>query len=635
MIRIRRPSAIAVVTLLFVVVGAGWGALLGMRHVAALASPLDRLENVSLDWRYALAGPRAVPRGVVIVAIDDATIAQVGSFPLPRTALARIVRSLAVSGPQVIAIDMLLIDAGAPEADQELVEALRSARTVIGAAALFDADDARRSEEFFLPSAAGNFLPRPTRILWPQKQFRSVARSALTNISTDHSGVPRYVPLLFDSEGALVPSFVLSAAAAGLNADPVLGNHSLRLGARPVATDLGYHLPLRFYGPRGAIRTISASRALTGELDPEEVRGQVVMIGATAIGTGDGFATPFDRATPGVEVLATAISNLLAGDGLIKDGLVRRVDASFAFGLPIAVVLLLAIRRISIGLALIILTFCGWLALNWFAFLQGYWLSIALPVAASVPVAIAYGLTRLWIEQRISRRFASEGDILRRFQPPRLVDVLIRDPHFLATPTHQEAAIVFVDLSGFTRVTELLGPAWTRELLATFHERIETAVAGEQGFVLSYMGDGAMMIFGLPQPSPDDASRALRAVASLHHSLSIWLASLPPVAGESLASRIGAHFGPVVVSRLGSAVHQHITATGDTVNVASRLMEVAKDRDAPIVISEDLHRVATCVAGAADGYRIGAAIEASIRGRAHPILVRVWEEEAHRTTLVD
>jgi adenylate cyclase len=619
-IRIRRPAALTVVTFFFGVAGAVWGACLGASQVAGHLSPVDRIENALLDWRYALAGERARPRGVVIAAIDDATIAKAG-FPLPRTALARIIRGVAAHTPRVIAVDILLIDAGAEEADLELIEALRSATTVISAAGLFDADSAMESE----------YLPRPTQILWPQQKFLDAAQSAaLANLSTDRSGVPRHVPLLFNADGKIVPSFVLSTAVAGLNADPVIGDQSLRWGARPVATDLGYSLPLRFYGPRGRIRTISASRALTGELDSEDVSGQVVMVGATAPGIGDVFPTPFDRAMPGVEVLATAVSNLVSGDALIRDGFVRGVDASLAIGLPIALVLLLAVRRISIALVLIMLTLGGLIVLNFLAFLQGYWFSIALPAAGAIPVAIACGLTRLWMEQRMSRRLASEGDVLRRFQPPRLVDVLFRDPQFLATPVHQDAAIVFVDLSGFTRVTEMLGPAWTRELLAALHERIETAVVDEQGFVLSYMGDGAMMVFGLPSPKPDDASRSLRAVTRLHDSLSAWLASLPPVAQEGLRSRIGAHFGPVILSRLGAAVHQHITATGDTVNVASRLMEVAKDCKAPIVVSEDLCRAALREPGAAaaDGIPIGAVIEVSIRGRTRPIQVRAWGEES-------
>ena len=131
----------------------------------------------------------------------------------------------------------------------------------------------------------------------------------------------------------IVPSFALASAAAALNTDPVLGKDVVKLRARSVALDLGYHLPLRFYGPSGSFREFGAWRAVSGELEPDDVRGQVVVVGATATGTGDRFATPFDRVTPGVEIFATAISNLLAGDGLIRDGVTRGIDAVVAVGL--------------------------------------------------------------------------------------------------------------------------------------------------------------------------------------------------------------------------------------------------------------------------------------------------------------
>jgi adenylate cyclase len=130
-----------VLTLLFVVLGAAWGGFLGLRHLEGTGSGLDQLENLSLDWRYSLAGPRIPPRGVVIAAIDEDTIRQAGSFPLPRNVLAKIVRGLARYNPQVICVDVLLLDPGAPDTDRELADALRATRSVIGAVALFDADD--------------------------------------------------------------------------------------------------------------------------------------------------------------------------------------------------------------------------------------------------------------------------------------------------------------------------------------------------------------------------------------------------------------------------------------------------------------------------------------------------------------
>jgi class 3 adenylate cyclase len=66
----------------------------------------------------------------------------------------------------------------------------------------------------------------------------------------------------------------------------------------------------------------------------------------------------------------------------------------------------------------------------------------------------------------------------------------------------QQAAILFVDLSGFTGLTESLEPAWTRDLLVELHERIERAATDHRGFVVSYMGDGAMIVFGCRRRSP-------------------------------------------------------------------------------------------------------------------------------------
>jgi adenylate cyclase len=627
MIAIRRPSPRAALTLLFVLLGGAWGGFLGVRHLAALGSGLDQLENLSLDWRYSLAGPRMPPRGVVIAAIDEETIRQAGAFPLPRNVLARIIRGLAKLNPQVICVDVLLLDPGNAEADQELADALRATKSVIGAVALFEPDDPTVGE----PAQPGGngFIPMPTRILWPQEIFRQASQAGLSNVSTDRSGVPRYVPMLFDAGRMIVPSFALASAAAALNTDPVLGNDVVKLRARSVALDLGYHLPLRFYGPSGSFSDFGAWRAVSGGLEPDDVRGQVVVVGATASGTGDRFATPFDRITPGVEIFATAISNLVAGDGLTRDRVTRGIDAAIAVALPIAAVLLLALRPLWLAIALTTLTFVAWIIALIVAFNEGYWLSFAVPAVAAVPIAVTYGVGRLWVEQRAVERFASESDMLRSFQAPGLRALLNKDPQLLAKPVRQQAAIVFVDLTGFTGLTEALGPAWTRDLLVELHDRIERAATEHRGFVVSYMGDGAMIVFGLPAPQPGDASCALAAVNRLHRDLQAWVGNLPPVALGKLSPRVGGHFGPVILSRLGAADHQHIAATGDTVNVASRLLEVSKQHGAPVAVSEDLYRAAG-LSGAATELGLGEAVEIDIRGRANPVSVRLGGLDAGR-----
>ena len=79
-----RPSPQTLLVGVFVVIGTLWGAWLGSRHLAGLGSPLDRLENLTADLRFALAGARPAPRGVVIAAIDDEVFRAAGSYPLPR-----------------------------------------------------------------------------------------------------------------------------------------------------------------------------------------------------------------------------------------------------------------------------------------------------------------------------------------------------------------------------------------------------------------------------------------------------------------------------------------------------------------------------------------------------------------------
>src|SRR3981189_1188241 len=136
--RRTRPSFETLLTCAFAVIGVMWGGYLAAPHLAGVQSRLDRLENLTVDWRFSLAGAQPAPRGVVIVAVDDETVREVGGYPLPRNVLARIVRGVAAHDPQAVAIDMLFLDPGKPDADLELADALRSTRSVVGAMGVFD-----------------------------------------------------------------------------------------------------------------------------------------------------------------------------------------------------------------------------------------------------------------------------------------------------------------------------------------------------------------------------------------------------------------------------------------------------------------------------------------------------------------
>jgi adenylate cyclase len=606
-----------------------WGLALGLAHLQGRGSLIDRIEAPLQDWRLLIAGPRPAPDEVVIIAIDDETVRRVGSYPLPRPMLAEIVSRLASDGAKAVALDMLFLERAPGDADAELAAAMRGTRGVIGAAALFSRADAFADT----PLGPGRSVPLPIaeRVLWPIPALAEAAAVGLVNISADQAGTPRYVPLLIRSGAELLPSFVLRAAAVAAGAEPELENDAVRIGSVKISTDLGYHLPIRFYGPRGTIPTVSVQAILDGGA-AEAVRGRIAVLGATAIGTADTFATAFDPVLPGVELVATAIAHLVTGTGLVRDRATRRLDLAASVILPMLTVLAFTLRRVGLGVALSAAPLLIWFVAASFAFTRGYWLALALPLAATLPPALVFGAVRLWLEQQSKRRLRVQREALRRFHPPALADKLAVTPDFLQEPVQQNAAVLFVDLSGFTGLSERLGAQRTRAFLKEFHSLVDEEATRRDGFVLSFMGDGAMLLFGLPAPRPDDALRAVEAALSLGAALRVWTAERGPSEGPELSARIGLHYGSVVLSRLGPDTHQHFTATGDTVNVASRLLEVAAQGGVAMAFSRDAIAAARSARGGIALHNFEGVREVQIRGRAQPLAVWLGRAEPPNAT---
>jgi adenylate cyclase len=434
--------------------------------------------------------------------------------------------------------------------------------------------------------------------------------------------------MLFRTRDSIEMSFALRVAALAIGKEPTIEPNRLSIGERSVATDSDYALPISFYGPRQTIRTISAASMLAGEIASDTIRNRVVVVGATVTGGGDFFPTPFDPAMPGVEVTSTAITHLLTGDGILRDQSIRRADGIVATVLPMILVGLLAWRRSAIGLiaTLVVVLVCA--TANAFAFSQGIWLNAALPIATAAPPAILFAAVQLWSGRRRAQYFATRSRLLEEFQAPDIQEWLTRDPDFLKEPVRQEAAVVFVDLSGFTSLSERLGPDSIRELLKEFHALVDEEAVSSGGMVTSFLGDGAMLLFGLPQATPEDAFKAAKCATGLCISVERWLASLPQPIGSRLGFKVGAHFGTIVASRLGGGSYHHITATGDTVNVASRLMEVAAEHGVELAVSDGLLRAAGRDSALFDIGALTGPVERRLRGRSGLLAVWLWRKSS-------
>ena len=345
---VRAPASL-LLTSVFLATGVLLGVLAGVKQINGAASALDRVENLTLDWRFLLAGARPAPEGVVIVAIDDRTLSETGGNSLPRES----------SGPDRARAGGRPSSGGRARYRVPRSQGARSGR---GARRCAQVRERRRRGDRTLwrrPTFGGRaspselaLAPEPSDVLWPTDAIREAAQVGLANVSTDASGIPRYIPMIFQIPDGVIPSFALAAASAALGAEPVIGPDRIELAGRTTKMDLGYHMPVRYYGPAGSFRRISAADVLRGELDPDSVRDHIVVVGITATGLGDTFATPFDRVAPGAEVFATAIGNLVSGQALARTPSTRRIDAAAAVALPVAMIALMAMRRAAVGFAL-------------------------------------------------------------------------------------------------------------------------------------------------------------------------------------------------------------------------------------------------------------------------------------------
>jgi adenylate cyclase len=611
-------------TLIALVLAGVWGFAVYFAHGHGHLGFLDRIESTMTDFQTLVRGTTAPPDQVTIVAIDDALVKQGGSYPIARGDLARIVETIAKLQPKVIAIDLLLVDRGTDEGDDALAKALTGRPVAIAAAAVFPEADQSLLAQSVGPLAR---LPRAEKFLLPLQKFADHAEIGIVNVATDRSGVPRAIPMLFRTSDRIEMSFPLRVAALAIGEEPTIEPDRLVFGERSIATDIDHALPLSFYGPRQTIRTLSAASVLSGEIASHSIQNRIVVVGATVTGGGDFFQTPFDPVMPGVEVISTAITHLMAGDGLLRDRSVRLADGAIAVLLPMILVGLLAWRRSAVGLIAAGAVVLIWTAANFLAFSKGIWLSAAVPVAAAAPPAILFAAVQLWSGRRRAQYYAMRSELLEQFQAPGIQQWLSKDPDFLNQPVRQNAAIVFIDLSGFTSLSERLGPDRVRELLKDFHALVDSEAVACGGMITSFLGDGAMILFGLPAAAADDAFRAAECSVGLCVSAEQWLTSLPPSIVSRLGFKVGAHSGEIVASRLGGGSYHHITATGDTVNVASRLMEVAANHGVELAASNELLRAAgrDCAlykSGVLTGPR-----ETRIRGRSAALAVWLWRSD--------
>lgn len=574
-------------------------------------SPLTGIEAITLDWRYQLRGPRRPGVPVTLVTIDDATLRAVRNWPVPRGVLGRAVAQLNAAGARVIVLDLLMSEPGrTPAADQALAASLRRAgRVLLGTAFTFGRANTAATEE--VRAHAVPVMRRPGTAPLPEadglvQPIPALAHAAAgignVNVVLGPGGALRQIYPAIALNGVALPALPVVAVAHYRG----LGRSAIAMGL-PDGVGIGdEHVPvgpdgrwtINYYGPRHTFETISLRDVLDGRMTPDEVRGRIVWIGASATGIGDSFVTPYDPALPGAEAFATVTANLMDGSLLVQNAWTGFADMLAVVVIGLATVWLARLQPAWRAIAFAAVPLAVWAVVTSWTFIAwDVWLNVTVPALASIA---AKGVMAGW------RLLLSEGQRgrLAAYLPEPLVEPLSRGAPGLVG-RRQEAAVLFVDLAGFTRESEAGTTEDTVALLRELHAAFEDQAAAHGGYVDQFIGDGAMLVFGVPTSASDDAGRALACARAL----------LADAEARGRRVRIGLHSGEVELARLGGRRQHQFTLAGDTVNVASRLMEIARGHGAALAVSGPVVAAARATGGASVAEGLTLRQAEPVRGR--------------------
>jgi len=209
---------------------------------------------------------------------------------------------------------------------------------------------------------------------------------------------------------------------------------------------------------------------------------------------------------------------------------------------------------------------------------------LTVAVLLAIVMRRARKTVRQQLEADAERRSISE--IFGQYVPRAVADIVISDKGALA-PVEREATVMFIDIAGFTELTERFGPTLIVDVLNDFFD-VATRIIGEHnGIVTQFQGDAVLATFNVPLSDDGRAGRAVECARKI-----ILTAETDTFGGTELAVRVGLNTGSVVAGNVGGGGRQNYTVHGDAVNLAARLEAMNKELGTRVLISESTAQAA-------------------------------------------
>lgn len=635
--------AVTLIPLVFALLHAGGVLRIGV---------LQRLDDIIYDARLRATMPHTLDERIVIVDIDEKSLAEVGRWPWGRNRLAELVEELQDrQKTALLGFDVVFAEADESSGLKRLKQLAQAELkdqpgfseklNQLQASLDYDAVFAKAIEKrpvvmgyYFTSDRDGRVngvLPAPVMdrdalggrpikfTSWNGygANIELLAKAAplggFFNSITEGDGVVRSIPLLAEYKGQYYESLALAMfrMLVGLpkvepgfppekfltrnyqGLESILLKQGGKVLAIPVDDRVATLVPFRGNGGAngGSFRYISAADVLAKRLAPGSLKDKIVLVGTTAPGLLDLRVTPVGETYPGVETHANVISGFLDGKVFVKP--------DYAVGFEI-VILLLSGLTLAFALPLLSASRAVLVSLAVTAAIAGlnFWLyagyGLVLPLASAVVMALtAFALNMSYgyfVESRSKRELAN---LFGTYVPPELVDEMVKDPDsYSMTATTKELTVMFCDMRGFTKMSETMEPTQLQALLNSVFSRLTDLIRGNRGTIDKYMGDCVMAFWGAPVDTPDHAALAVKTALEMSNAVRRLNEEHKAKGLPEIGIGIGLNTGTMCVGDMGSDIRRSYTVIGDAVNLGSRLEGLSKTYGVDIVVSESTRKLA-------------------------------------------
>lgn len=599
---------------------------------------IDQLENLSYDYRLQLSLPSKIDKKVVIVDIDEKSLAQIGQWPWERNVLSQIVDNLFDHYKiNVLGFDIVFAEkdedpsdkilhqlstssiSSSPEfqqiirknqsklnRDHQFANSLAKHNTVLGM--VFKGFDSDISQQQQLPEALKHFTPEIINSFTfiealsytaniSSLQSKPLPGGFFDNPLIDEDGVFRRVPLLQAYKDKLYPSLALEITRQSLAGNTAIklgysdeyeGSKSLEwvyIGDIAIPVDEYSAVMVPYVGPQKTFDYISAADILNKTVARELLENKIAIFGTSAAGLLDLRTTPLESAYPGVEVHANIIQGIL--DHSIKH------KPEYMIGFEILLLLLLGISLTILFPMLsptwssitVLLSFALIFFLDYFAWHE---YMVIMPVASPL---ILIGLLYLmnmsygfFVESRGKRQLTH---LFGQYVPPELVDEMSRNLKEINLDGEiRQMSVLFTDVRGFTSISENMEPKALTTYINAFLTPLTQVIHNNRGTIDKYMGDAIMAFWGAPLKDPQHARNALNAGMDMLQAIKKLNEKFQANNQPEIKIGIGINTGEMNVGNKGSEFRVDYTVLGDAVNLGSRLEGLTKNYGVAFIVSE-------------------------------------------------